>query len=359
MKTLCLNMIVKNEANIILKCFDSIVDYIDYWVISDTGSTDGTQDIIKNYFKKKNIKGELIENEWVNFGYNRTISIKHAYKKADYILLLDADFTVIILNKDFKNKLYNNSYLIKYTGNNNYRTKHLVSGKIKWKYVGVTHEYITCDDDNIKNENSELMYDITFTHSCLGNNRTNKFKRDIELLTEGIKKEPNNDRYYFYLANSYYDIEDFKNSIQYYKKRIELGGWEEEVYYSMYKLGLCYKKLNYNTNKIINQFMEAFYFRPTRLESLYEVILYYRTNKNFKLGFKYGILGYYSCLNYPNDILFINDEIHKYNFIDELAICSYYVNNNKLAIELNNILITKNYCKERILKNVNFSLKKI
>ena len=43
-KTLCLCMIVKNEAKIITKCLDSISNYIDYWVISDTGSTDGTQE---------------------------------------------------------------------------------------------------------------------------------------------------------------------------------------------------------------------------------------------------------------------------------------------------------------------------
>ena len=53
-KTICLNMIVKNEAHIILETLNSVKKYIDYWVISDTGSTDGTQTVIKEFFEKEN-----------------------------------------------------------------------------------------------------------------------------------------------------------------------------------------------------------------------------------------------------------------------------------------------------------------
>jgi len=53
MTKLCLCMIIKNESKIIKKCLNSIADYLDYWIISDTGSTDGTQDIIKSFFNLK------------------------------------------------------------------------------------------------------------------------------------------------------------------------------------------------------------------------------------------------------------------------------------------------------------------
>ena len=92
-KTICLNMIVKNEAHIIKETFDNILTYIalSYWVISDTGSTDGTQQVIKDYFNSKNIDGELFEDEWRDFGYNRTLALKHANKKTDYLFIFDAD----------------------------------------------------------------------------------------------------------------------------------------------------------------------------------------------------------------------------------------------------------------------------
>ena len=58
-KTLCLVMIVKNESKVIKRCFDSIVEHLDYWVIHDTGSTDDTPQIIESYMKEHNVKGEL------------------------------------------------------------------------------------------------------------------------------------------------------------------------------------------------------------------------------------------------------------------------------------------------------------
>src|SRR5580704_1601575 len=58
-KTICLNMIVKNESRVIQRCLDSVKHIIDYWVIVDTGSTDGTQNVIKDFMK--DIPGDLYE----------------------------------------------------------------------------------------------------------------------------------------------------------------------------------------------------------------------------------------------------------------------------------------------------------
>ena len=92
-KTICLTMIVKNEGHLIIDCFDMLSKYIkfDYWAINDNGSTDGTQDLIRNYFKAKGIPGELDETPWQDFAFNRTRAFNVAYKKADYAFVWDAD----------------------------------------------------------------------------------------------------------------------------------------------------------------------------------------------------------------------------------------------------------------------------
>ena len=80
-------MIVKDEIKVLKRCLDSVKDEIDYWVICDTGSTDGTQEFIRNYFNNLNIEGELHQDEWKDFGYNRTQVFKRAEKsnhKFDY-----------------------------------------------------------------------------------------------------------------------------------------------------------------------------------------------------------------------------------------------------------------------------------
>ena len=99
--TICLNMIVKNESKVIVSTLNNLCNYIefDYWVISDTGSTDNTQGIIQDYFLEKGIPGELVSHEWRDFGYNRSKALEAAYDKTDYLLIFDADDNMI---GDFK-----------------------------------------------------------------------------------------------------------------------------------------------------------------------------------------------------------------------------------------------------------------
>ena len=87
--TICLTMIVKNESEVIRRCIDSVRNYINYWVIVDTGSTDGTQELIKEIMNEYDIPGELHERPWVDFGHNRTESLQYAKDKCDYRLIID------------------------------------------------------------------------------------------------------------------------------------------------------------------------------------------------------------------------------------------------------------------------------
>ena len=83
-------MIVKNESHIIEETLKNICQYVplDYWVISDTGSSDNTKEIIENFFKMKNIPGELIDNKWKDFAYNRTKALECAFNKTDYLFMM-------------------------------------------------------------------------------------------------------------------------------------------------------------------------------------------------------------------------------------------------------------------------------
>jgi len=80
-QSICLNMIVKDESHIIEETLKNILENIelDYWVISDTGSTDNTQDIIQKFFKNKNIPGELHQDEWKDFWTQSFYCIKSCF----------------------------------------------------------------------------------------------------------------------------------------------------------------------------------------------------------------------------------------------------------------------------------------
>src|SRR6185437_6058415 len=88
-------MIVRNEAHIITETLDAVAPYIDTWVIVDTGSADGTQDLIRTHMAHLGIPGELHERPWRDFGYNRTEALALARGHGDYIFVMDADDTIV------------------------------------------------------------------------------------------------------------------------------------------------------------------------------------------------------------------------------------------------------------------------
>ena len=281
---LCLTMMVKNEVHIIERCLDSIASLVDYWVICDTGSTDGTQKIIESYFERANIPGELHQHEWKNYGHNRTLTLESAQGKADYLLLADADYIFHVHNTDFKKHLNAVAYYYYNISNSlKYQMLKLLKGDEEWRYVGVTHEYIDCTSQS--NYKSEIIHDIHVEERYDGGNRESKFDNDINLLTHGLIDEPHNQRYMFYLARSYQDTQQYESAIKYYQMRIDEGGWVEETFYSYYSITCCLIHLKRPLGEIMEAALHGYEIRPTRLESLYELIRYCRKHQHHQIGY--------------------------------------------------------------------------
>ena len=112
-KTLCLNMIVKNEMANLERCLGSIVEHIGCWVVCDTGSTDGTQDFIKSFFGKRNVPGELHSYPFENFEQARNTALDYAAASLlpyDYLLLADADMELVVEDQGFRKRLEGPGY---------------------------------------------------------------------------------------------------------------------------------------------------------------------------------------------------------------------------------------------------------
>ena len=90
-QTIALCIIVKNEAKVITRAFDSVRGFVDYYCICDTGSTDGTQKVIKDYLYSYDLSGVVHERPWVDFSHNRQEAFDLGSGKCDYIMTLDAD----------------------------------------------------------------------------------------------------------------------------------------------------------------------------------------------------------------------------------------------------------------------------
>ncbi len=125
-------------------------------------------------------------------------------------------------------------------------------------------------------------------------------------------------RYTFYLAQSYRDYNNLDKAIKYYKQRVTMGGWDEEIFFSLYQVGLMYLMKNDYKNAV-DYLLTAYNYRPTRIEPLYQLVKYHRINKMPKLADLY----LFKCLKTTipkNDCLFVETAVYDHLCKFELAI---------------------------------------
>jgi glycosyltransferase involved in cell wall biosynthesis len=324
---ICLNMIVKNESRIIERCIKSVYHLIDTWCIVDTGSTDGTQEIIKELLKDK--PGELIEKPWVNFGHNRNEALRFAEKWGEWTFLIDADM-VLIDNGFDKSKLNPNvcGYdVIQDNHGTRYYNSRLLNSSKHWECIGVTHEYYSPKEGLKYRDRIDTLH---FNDIGDGGSKSDKFTRDITLLKQGLINEPKNCRYMFYLGQTYRDIGEYENAIIWYQKCSEESTWDEEKFYATYMVGWCMcNEMGKNQNsifkfdEIVLQLTKAWSLRPWRIEPLFQLGIEYKNRKMWQQA--YSLLKICSITEYPkSDILFVQSNIYEGMSLDEFSIASYY-----------------------------------
>lgn len=356
-KTVCLNMIVKNESKVITRCLESVKPLIDYWVIVDTGSSDDTQTIIKDFMK--NIPGELHEKPWVDFAHNRNEALALAKGKADYILFIDAD-EVLSFTPDFKKPTFDKDFyfiLTEFSGTHYHRIQ-LVNGHLPWSWTGVLHETIGTPEAHT----NDVLKGVTNVVRTDGHRSQDeqKFQKDAKILENALKKEPTNTRYAFYLAQSYRDAQDYPNALINYEKRIAMGGWDQEIFWSMLQVALIKENLNRPKEDIISSYVNAFIYRPSRSEPLYRLASYYRRAGDYLNGYRIASIGLTTTPS--TDILFVEHWVDDYGMLLERSICAYWIEKYAEAYDDCKVLLAKQLpqnvrdCVEKNLTWVNLKL---
>ncbi|MFJ3231163.1 glycosyltransferase [Streptomyces sp. NPDC086787] len=350
--TICLCMIVKNESKVIERCLNAVKEVIDTWVITDTGSTDGTQDMIR--LALDGVPGELHEDPWVDFGHNRTRNIERARGKADYLLLVDADLEVLRAGE--LPPLTADAYMLRHDCDNSYRIPRLVRADLPWRYEGVTHEYLTCDQD-VREEPLDAL--VIRDHGD-GGSKQDKFERDARLLSMELLRDPDNPRTVFYLAQTMRDLDRGQEAIELYERRVTMGGWEEEVYFSLLQLGILKADLS-DWPHAMDAFVRAWETRPQRLEACYELALRLRKMGRYHSAFAV-LRDVYRNPMPAEDILFTQPWVYQWGLHFEYSITAYWVGAYDRSIgacdELLSIRDLPEAVREQVKKNRVFAVEK-
>jgi hypothetical protein len=307
-ETIALCMIVKDEAAVIGRCVDSVRDVVDSWVIVDTGSTDGTPEVVRALLG--DLPGELHTAVWRDFGTNRSELLELARGAADYLLLLDADMTLRRVGP--MPQLTCDAYLLQHEGELAYAVPRLVRSDLPWHYVGSTHEYLACE----RGFDRALLPALRVVHHGDGGSRADKLTRDLYLLTRQLEAMPNDPRTVFYLAQTWRDLGDSQRAAALYAWRAKLGGFEEETFYAAFQHALLTSEVDWSLGREL--LADAWEQRPQRVEPLYEIATRARGRGELAISdwaTKVGI-----GANMPDDILFVHRFVYDWGMRLERSI---------------------------------------
>ena len=362
-QTVCLNMIVKNEAPVICRCIDSVRPIIDCWTIVDTGSSDGTQDIIRK--ELSDLPGELHERPWRDFAHNRSEALELARGRSDYILIIDADDMLEIERDLTLPALSADSYPIEIRNASIvYQRTQLVRSALPWRYEGVLHEYLTCEEAGSAGQQLSGIR-MQCNHDGARRKDPETYRRDANVLEAALRAETNPfllARYQFYLAQSYRNSGDLEKALEHYLARADLGFWQEEVFMSLYSAARLKERLGHPGQDVIDAYLRAAEAAPRRVEALHGASQFCRYQKRYEDGYRIAKRG----LKIPmptSSSLFVEPWIYETGLLDELSINAYWAGRNWDSLDAClKLLATQKLTQRdmpRVLANARFAIERL
>jgi hypothetical protein len=168
-------------------------------------------------------------------------------------------------------------------------------------------------------------------------------------------------RYTFYLAQSYRDAQQPQEAIPYYEQRSKMGGWEEEVFYSLYQVALLKENLGFPDDDVLAIFESASQASITRIEALHGASRLCRIRGRYEQGYEFAKRGLGK--SYPPDALFGQPWIYEFGLLDEFAVNAYWVGKYSECLEAClKILATEKMSGadfQRVVANAQHALQKI
>ena len=320
-QTICLCMIVKNEAPVIRRCLDSARPLIDRWVIVDTGSTDGTQDIVRQALA--DLPGVLHERPWRDFAHNRSEALALARPEGDYALIVDAD-DAFEIPADFRMPVLDaDSYVLDIRdGAIAYQRTQLVRNALPWRYVGVLHEFLACDGAG---PSRHLPVAMRRNHDGARRLDPETYRKDAAILERALATETDPflvTRYTFYLAQSYRDCGERERAVEHYLARADLGYWDQEVFVALYQAGRLMQALGRPDQEILATYARASKACPSRAEAAHAASRLLRDRREFARGAE--IARPALALAAPSGGLFVETWIYAFGLLDEFAVNAYW-----------------------------------
>ena len=350
MTKLELNFICKDESHVIERMLNSSSGILDLIVAVDTGSTDNTIELINKYGADNNIPTYVFERPFDTFDKSRNFAmdklrdvVKEIGWNANDVFgfWYDCDEQLIVDPKFNKNQFNKDLFMIntrisqmKYTRNTFFR----VSKPFRW--YGVCHEYIICDDQNITSGLAEnISVDVSMDGASWQGDISQKYLSHAHKLEAYIAADRTDPRQIFYTAQSYHDSASMKDnkeeneerlrrSIKYYRERVSRqDGYPEEIFYAQYRIGTIMRSLDEPWNLTHQELLKAYAIDPLRAESIKVIIDYYLQMGEWHMAYmytKFAKMNFHGKNPYPTRLLFIDEATYVWKIAESHSASCYY-----------------------------------
>jgi hypothetical protein len=352
MPKLILNTIVKNESHCIIGMLEAAANITDMIVINDTGSTDGTQELIRNFGKERGIPTYVFERVFDDFEKSRNFGMEKAREVVKEIgwdpndcwtWWCDADEKVIVDSKFNKNQFNKDLYMMNtFIGSMKYTRNTFARVSKPFRWYGPIHEFIICDDKNITSGLAENVHvDVKMIGASWQGNIPTKYLSHAHVLEKYINEDRKDPRWIFYTAQSYHDSasipdnreeneERLRRSLKYYKERVSrTDGYAEEIFYSQYRIGTIMRIMEEPWNLTHQELLKAYSMDPLRAESIKTIIDYYLQVGEWHLAYlytKFAKLNFHGKNPYPTRLLFVDEALYVWKIAESHAASCFYTN---------------------------------
>ena len=350
MPKLILNTIVKDEAHCILIMLESAAKISDAIVIADTGSTDGTQEIIKKFGEDNNIPTYVFERPFDDFEKSRNFGMEKARDVVNelgwnpndcWTWWCDADETIVVDPKFDKNQFNKDLFMINtYIGQMKYTRNTFAKVSKPFRFYGPVHEFIVCDDQNITSGLAENIHvDVKMIGKSWQGDIAEKYASHSYKLEAYINNNRQDPRWIFYTAQSWHDAASIKDnkeeneerlrrSMKYYRERVSrTDGYAEEIFYAQYRVGTIMRILEEPWHLTHMELLKAYQIEPLRGESIKVIIDHYLQMGDWNMAYlytKFAKTTFHGKNPYPTRLLFVDEATYIWKFAEAHAAASFY-----------------------------------
>lgn len=266
----------------------------DRWTILDTGSTDGTIDIIHKVLVGKK-QGNLYQEPFINFCDSRNRLLELAGQECKYIVMLDDTYVIEGDLRRFLTEVRGDQLATSFTlyiksDDSIYGSNRIIQSESGLRYVYKIHEVIS-DKNNMNVVIPKEVASIEDRRFDYMEKRTMERKQlDLKLLFEEVGENPHDPRAYYYLAQTYTLLEDYEKAFYYFTKRAEFSnsGFVQERVDALFEAArIANFKLNKPWHECEELYHKCYRADESRPEAMYFIGIHYYLENNHHKAFSY------------------------------------------------------------------------